>query len=31
MFITLEADYAVRIVSVLCREKDKMDAKDHFQ
>lgn len=27
MFITLEADYAVRIVSVLCREKDKMDAK----
>ena len=25
MFITLEADYAVRIVSVLCREKDKMD------
>ena len=27
MFITLEADYAVRIVSVLFREKDKMDAK----
>ena len=27
MFITLEADYAVRIVSVLCRERDKMDAK----
>lgn len=27
MFITLEADYAVRIVSVLCRKKDKMDAK----
>lgn len=27
MFITLEADYAVRIVSVLCRKKEKMDAK----
>ena len=27
MFITLEADYAVRIVSVLCREKDKWTQK----
>ncbi|WP_295210651.1 Rrf2 family transcriptional regulator [Ruminococcus sp.] len=27
MFITLEADYAVRIVSVLCRTRNKMDAK----
>ena len=31
MFITLEADYAVRIVSVLCRERDKNGRKDHFQ
>ncbi len=27
MFITLETDYAVRIISVLCRQGDKMDAK----
>lgn len=27
MFITLETDYAVRIISVLCRQEDKMDAK----
>ncbi|MGN0594363.1 MAG: RrF2 family transcriptional regulator [Hominimerdicola sp.] len=27
MYITLETDYAVRIVSVLCRSKVKMDAK----
>ena len=30
MFITLEADYAVRIVSVLCRERDKMMPALHF-
>ena len=27
MYITLETDYAVRIVSVLCRSRVKMDAK----
>lgn len=27
MYITLETDYAVRIVSELCKEKAKMDAK----
>lgn len=27
MYITLESDYAVRIVSVLCREDRRLDAK----